>query len=120
MKVTRIYTGADNESHLTEEEIPIDINGRVGAHSAPIKISEISFIESVDTIEYDWHPAPRRQMVIALEGDFEVETADGTRHLFKPGDILIAEDTTGHGHIARHISPDNGKRPWRIAFLPLV
>ena len=31
------------------------------------------------------------------------ETADGSTRRLVPGDVLVAEDLTGHGHIARSI-----------------
>ncbi|MDE0720170.1 MAG: hypothetical protein OSB75_06400 [Dehalococcoidia bacterium] len=34
-----------------------------------------------------------------LEGISEIEIADGTSKQLHPGDILVAQDTTGHGHI---------------------
>ena len=42
-----------------------------------------------------------------LEGTAEFETADGTVRRLYPGDVLVAEDLTGHGHIARNIGDEN-------------
>jgi hypothetical protein len=36
----------------------------------------------------------------------EFETADGSKRRLHPGDVLVAEDLTGHGHIARGIGND--------------
>jgi hypothetical protein len=41
--------------------------------------------------------------VIGLAGVVEIATADGTAYQFKPGDVLLAEDLTGHGHTTRVI-----------------
>jgi len=46
----------------------------------------------------DWHPVPRRQVFILLQGEMEIEASDGTRVRSAPGDILLAEDTWGKGH----------------------
>ena len=54
----------------------------------------------------DYHTAPRRQYVMNLSGIAEFETADGTVRRLNPGDVLIAEDVTGHGHIARSIGDE--------------
>jgi len=51
----------------------------------------------------DYHNAFRVQYIVHLDGASEIEVADGTVKHFKPGDILIAQDTTGHGHITRRI-----------------
>ncbi len=54
----------------------------------------------------DFHTAPRRQYVVNLAGIAEFETADGTKVRMVPGDVLVAEDLTGHGHIARNIGDE--------------
>ncbi len=33
--------------------------------------------------------------------DVEIEVADGTKRVIKAGELLLAEDTTGHGHKTR-------------------
>jgi len=52
-----------------------------------------------------WHPAPRRQYVITLSGAAEVEASDGEVRLVGPGTIMLADDTTGKGHITRSLDP---------------
>ena len=31
---------------------------------------------------------------------------DGSRRVFGPGDLLLAEDTTGRGHVSRALDPE--------------
>ncbi len=81
MKITRVYTGPDGESHF--EEIDVDI-GKL----QPGDVNE-------------WHVAPRRQYVINLSGHSEVEIGVGTKLHLGPGDLYLADDTTGRGHISR-------------------
>ncbi len=50
----------------------------------------------------DWHPAPARQFMVLLSGTVEIETSDGNIQRFKPGDILLLEDTWGKGHRLRN------------------
>jgi hypothetical protein len=49
------------------------------------------------------HPVPRRMLVIPIRGALEVTAGDGTMREFKPGDVVIAEDTWGSGHATRVI-----------------
>ena len=51
----------------------------------------------------DFHVAPRRQLVVNLTGSVEIEIGTGEHALFGPGSILLAEDTTGQGHISRNV-----------------
>jgi quercetin dioxygenase-like cupin family protein len=49
----------------------------------------------------DWHPAPARQFLVVLEGEFEVSASDGETRRFGAGSVLLVEDTTGKGHMTR-------------------
>ena len=101
MKITRIYTGDDNETHFEELDIPATeteiglVTGQIPAAAAFFRQSEGGTM--------DFHVAPRRQFVIHLEGEVEIEVGDGTKRRFGPGDVLLADDTTGHGHISRSV-----------------
>lgn len=62
----------------------------------------------------DFHPAPRRQLVVNLFGAVELETGLGEIRRLGAGDILLADDTTGRGHISRDV-----EGPRRNLFIPL-
>ncbi|HCV28577.1 MAG TPA: hypothetical protein QGI07_09380 [Dehalococcoidia bacterium] len=103
MKVTRVYTGDDGESHF--EDIDIELNPTAtGALSEPQAATNIIFRETSPDYNLDFHTAPRRQYVINLSGAVEIEVGDGSTRLIGTGEILLAEDTTGHGHISRAVA----------------
>lgn len=104
MKITRLYTGRDQESHFEDIVIPINDAGDIGRLSEQIEATGIIFRETGPDYNYGWHNAPRRQYIIMLEGSVDVEIGDGTVRRFGPGDVLLAEDTTGHGHISRAVN----------------
>jgi hypothetical protein len=54
-----------------------------------------------DVRETGWHPPPRRQFVVILEGEFELETTDGHKRRFQPGATLLIDDLDGQGHVTR-------------------
>ena len=114
MKVTRVFTGPDNESHFEDLDIPL-IPGRYGSVSALVPGTGVMFRETPVGAALDFHTAPQRQFVITLAGLAEVECADGSKRRFGAGDILLADDTSGHGHITREI-----EGPRRSIFLPLA
>jgi hypothetical protein len=45
------------------------------------------------------HPASEPQWVVMLRGVIEVQVSDGTSRRFGPGDLVLATDTTGCGHV---------------------
>ena len=97
MQVVRIYTGDDGESHFEELDLPYE----------QMETSERTPVGNAENIHFrryqpgrfiHWHPAPRRQYVITLEGQVEVGLGDGTKRVFGAGDVLLADDLTGRGH----------------------
>ncbi len=116
MLITRLFSGDDGQSHFAEIDIPLTDRGDIGRLSAPWKANGIIFRKTGEDYDFNWHNAPARQFVIMLEGQVEIETGSGERRRFGPGDILLAEDTTGRGHISRCV---NGQ-PRKSLFVTLV
>ena len=115
MKILRIYTGPDNQSHFEDIEVPLKDDGKVGFLSEKMKASGVLFRYTTGEYNYDFHTAPRRQYVVNLEGEVEIEVGDGTKRILRSGDILLAEDTTGQGHISRAVA----RKPRRSLFITL-
>lgn len=111
MQIVRVYAGGDGESHfedVTPEEM-VTIAKRLGDGDIQLNARQSPSFS-------DYHTAPRRQYVLHLLGAAEYETADGTKRQLLPGDILVAEDLSGHGHIARGL----GEGPRYILAVPLA
>ena len=102
MKVTRIYTGADGKSHFEEMQYDLRRSG-VGMLSESIPVKGMILRETPADYDLDFHPAPRRQFVINLDAAVEIEVGDGSKRVLGPGEIFLAEDTTGQGHISRAV-----------------
>lgn len=100
MHITRVYTGDDGRSHFEQIELrmgePMLYGTSTGFHPASgVRLGEGA------AGDYELHVAPRRQLVVTLEGEAEIECGDGTKLTIGPGDVFLAEDTTGEGHILR-------------------
>ncbi len=115
MRVTRLYTGADQQSHFEDYEVDMDDHGPIGHLSARHPVTSLIFRHTDADYDFDWHNAPQRQYIVILEGGLDVEIGDGTRRRFGPGDIVLAEDTTGQGHISRAVDG----QPRRSLFITL-
>ncbi len=116
IKVTRIYTGEDGKTHAEEYDVPLGAPRGATEVSEPIDVTSVQFRRTSPDYFIDWHTAPRRQFVITLSGESEVVMGDGTVVRLHPGHILLAEDTTGQGHISRAVGTED-----RISlFLPLA
>lgn len=116
MRVTRVTTDADGESRFDEIDIPLRDAGEIGRLSDPVDTVSVIFRENDPDYDYDWHPAPRRQLIVLLDGVIEIEVGSGEIRRFTGGDVLLVEDTTGRGHRTRTV---NGQSR-RSLFIPLT
>jgi quercetin dioxygenase-like cupin family protein len=115
MKVVRLYTGSDQQSHFEEVELSFEPGERLQT-TVLQKASSVVFRRAPVGHVIDWHPAPRRQYVVTLSGQWEIVCSDGTKRLFKPGDVMLAEDLTGKGHVSRVV----GNQPHIFMTVPLA
>lgn len=104
MKITKLYTGEDQHSHFCEMDTGAATAEILGKYSAPYPVKNIFFRDFEPGAVYDWHNAPQPQYIVYLEGEVEVETSNGVKKTFKPGDVLFATDLTGKGHISRMLT----------------
>ena len=84
MKVVRIYTGDDNQSRFEGIDLPFAPGG--SGELTPPLATNLVFSGRAPGATQDWHCAPRRQ--------------------FGAGDILLAEDLTGLGHVTRWLGDE--------------
>ncbi|MGD8831821.1 MAG: hypothetical protein PVF57_14560 [Pseudomonadales bacterium] len=115
MKIVRVYTGDDGASHFEDVELTLEDQGGAGRISSLWGGKGVIFREVDGDYALDYHNAPRRQLVVNLTGSVDIEVGDGTVRRLGPGSILLAEDTTGQGHISRSVDGE----PRTCLFLPL-
>jgi hypothetical protein len=99
-KLKRIYKGEDDRAYFSEfsELFPKAWN----EWGAPHAITGFRMLCWEDG-SMDWHPCVTNQLAIALAGEMEMEVGGGggAVEIFHAGDICLAEDRTGEGHIGR-------------------
>lgn len=96
----RMVKGADDKSYFydfgslfMEPGIWSDVTPLIGFRF--IAMAEDTFI--------DWHPEIVNNLVIVMSGALELEVGggDGAVEIFRRGDVCLAQDRTGEGHIDR-------------------
>ena len=113
----RLWTGKDNNSYFEEGVIDLNLkNDRADSLSTKFLAQTAAFQETPSEGHYDWHNDPVRQLVITLTGTLDFVTRNNEHFTINPGDILLAEDSTGTGHTWKLIGPD----PWRRAYIVLA
>jgi len=101
--ITRLYTGADGQSHAEDTEIawrPAQLRAELN-DSESVKATAAQFLRWPRGFVWQGHPASKRQYVVILSGRGVVEVADGKKVQLAPGRVLLAEDVTGKGHTTR-------------------
>ena len=104
IKAYLLTTGDDGHSHVQSGSL----TEGVFTDGASIR-----FQETAPHSFFDWHTAPTHQYVISLSGILEFTTGTGEKFILRPGEILIAMDTTGSGHQWKITSND----PWKRAYV---
>jgi hypothetical protein len=104
--ITHIYTGPDGQTHTEEIEAKFAPAGGNDAYKLMAN-SGAELHRAPPGRVSDWHTAPRRQYVITLSGQGELEFSDGKKLSVGPGNIELVEDTTGKGHITRTVGSED-------------
>ena len=115
MKIHRLYADEKGESHFEDVEIEFKEQSRAGRLSARLPASGIIFRQVAPDYDLDWHPAPRRQYIINLDGGVEITASDGEKRVIGAGEVLLVEDVTGKGHLSKAV---NGQMRHSI-FVPI-
>ena len=118
--IWRIYSGADGQSHIEQMKLPmqpfVDTEGAHGEGTPLERTQSITFRCAPVGYELSWHCAPRRQYSITLSGECEIEVGSGATVRVGPGDVLLADDLTGQGHVTRVV----GEQQRFFAVVPLA
>lgn len=103
MKITRIFSDEEGESHFEDLEIPLIDQGEIGYLSENFEVKKLQFRKVSADYNYDFHHAPQKQFIVLLNGGVEIETSLGELRRFQTGEILLVEDTVGKGHKTRNL-----------------
>jgi hypothetical protein len=106
---SRLYAGADGESHFEDIEIDLASTDYVPP-APPLDLSSLTpatqfgFMRASAGWSSDWHPSSARNNFFVLSGEWEVIASDGEAWRFAAGSVLLVEDTSGKGHASRVVS----------------
>jgi hypothetical protein len=110
MKIPHLYEDVTGASHFGETDIDVQEFTREGGHT--VRISEtlpaagVRFMGAGAGASMAPHPAPQRQLMIVVQGQWECIASDGSSRLFGPGGYVLMEDVSGVGHTTRNLPGD--------------
>jgi hypothetical protein len=96
MKFYRLYAGTDGQSHFEA----LDSSKASELFNQTREAKGLLFRNGFAPHIVNFHRAPHRRWVITLAGSVDIGLGDGSTTTFCPGDVFLAEDTTGQGHTA--------------------
>jgi len=105
MKYVRIYADPTGESHFEDVEIELAQLNFIPPTS-PVNLSSFSpalqyaFCSFPADWQGDRHHAPQRQFFFFISGEVAVQVSDGEVRHFGAGSVVLADDTTGKGHVS--------------------
>ncbi|MGU3498671.1 hypothetical protein [Mycobacterium sp. C31M] len=115
----RIYPGSDGESHFEDVEVPVhSMRTATGISARSWSSLPVGGPLTFTTVDPDsdddgspssggwgaWNVERNRQFVLWLEGEVEIEVGGGEVRRIGPGQLLLAEDTSGRGHRSRRLT----------------
>ena len=104
MRIHNLYCDANGESHWRDVNVEWSEERNFSKLSARLPATGIIFRETPGSYDYSWHPAPRRQYIINLDGSVEITASDGEKRIIGPGEVFLVEDTHGKGHLSKAVA----------------
>ena len=99
MKDCELYD-KNNLSYFRYVNPTPDAKQKLGTYSIPIAVKQMIFVDILANLSFDWHCAPQKQFIIYLSGSVSIEASGGETKIFNAGDVLLANDLKGKGHIS--------------------
>jgi quercetin dioxygenase-like cupin family protein len=110
-----LETGPDGRSRFREEKVSLREVKPMLFLSTPMPGGNVMLRESPPGYSMDFHPTVSPQWTFMLSGALEIGLTDGTKRVFRAGDVLYATDTTPpgltfdpkvHGHDSRTVGDE--------------
>jgi hypothetical protein len=115
IRIHNLYADAAGETHFRDIEVEWAEERNFSKLSARLPATGIIFRETSADYDLDWHPAPRRQYIINLDGAVQITASDGESRTIGAGEVVLVEDTSGKGHLSKSV----GGRMRRSIFVPV-
>lgn len=115
MRIHNIYVDDNGESHWRDIAVEWVEERNFSKLSARLPATGIIFRQTSGNYDLDWHPAPRRQYIINLDGGVKITASDGVAREIGAGEVILVEDISGKGHLSQSI----GSKMRHSIFVPI-
>lgn len=115
MRIHNLYADDDGETHWRDIEVEWVETRNFSKLSARLPATGLIFRQTSADYDLDWHPAPRRQYIVNLDGGVKITASDGEVREIGAGEVILVEDTSGKGHLSQSI----GGKMRHSLFIPI-
>ena len=118
MDLLELYADINGETHFRRVPVELESN-HYAPPSPPLEISAETpvttslFLSAPPGWDDAFHPTPRRQYAVLLDGELSVTASDGETVMMKPGDMVLLNDSGSKGHLSKV----QGDRPARFLMI---
>ena len=103
MRIHNLYVDDQGESHWRDIEVAWAESRNFSKYSERLPATGIIFRQTSGDYDLDWHPAPRRQYIINLDGGVKITASDGISREIGAGEVILVEDVHGKGHLSQSL-----------------
>jgi quercetin dioxygenase-like cupin family protein len=115
MRIHNLYEDESGESHWRDIEVEWTGEAFGSPMSSRLPATGVIFRQMPTTYDLDWHPAPRRQYIVILDGAVQITASDGEARVLNMGEMALLEDVAGKGHRSKNVVG----RPYHTLFVAL-
>lgn len=99
MECTRIYTDSMGDSHFENDPINMEEKDTFGYFSDPVSnVNHMYFQNTMPHHEWDFQSVRDTIYLVIISEELGFETSDGSKKIFKAGEIVLLDDHSGKGH----------------------
>ena len=103
MRIHNLYVDDHGESHWRDIQVEWAESRNFSKYTARLPATGIIFRQTAGDYDLDWHPAPRRQYIINLDGGVKITASDGEAREIGAGEVILVEDIHGKGHLSQSL-----------------
>jgi hypothetical protein len=109
VNVYHLYTGPDQRSHVRSVTLVlVSPDDRARSLSVRFDAQAAHFVDNFPEYQDHLHNAGHRQIVVFLRGRYEIDGGEGVIAALEPGDVVLADDLSGAGHLVREVTGHGG------------
>ena len=106
MELIEIHGDPADETHMRRTAIDFEMSEFVPPSqplgvSAEMASTSSLFLTAPPGRDKNFHPTPRKQLAVVLDGHVCITVSDGETIDLKPGDTFLLNDMARKGHLAR-------------------